>query len=232
MSSPAASYSDANVVRRREARRAERLEGGPLRRLAGDGERAERAAVERAFEREHAGLAGRLARVLERGLVRLGAGIAEERLRAAEAVGEDRGQLGGRLARIEVGRVPEPVELRVRGRERRRMAVPERDDGDAGGEVEIAAPVGPGEPDAVALDEADLRLGVRRQQMRLDRDAHATTAVAPMSACRPLRAARDAARSLGTMPPSKVPLADERLGFARRGSSAAGGPRGRRRARR
>ena len=38
-------------------------------------------------------------------------------------------------------RVPEPVELRVRGGERRRMAVAERDDGDAGGEVEVAAAV-------------------------------------------------------------------------------------------
>src|SRR5205823_667501 len=51
------------VVRRREARRAERLERASLRRLAGDGKGAESASVERALEREHAGLAGRLARV-------------------------------------------------------------------------------------------------------------------------------------------------------------------------
>ena len=44
-----------------------------------------------------------------------------------------------RLGRVEVRRVPEQVELRVRGRERRRMAVAERDDGDPAEQVEVAA---------------------------------------------------------------------------------------------
>ena len=63
----------------------ERLERGALRRLAGDGQRAERAAVERALERDELASPGRLAGPLERRLDRLGARVAEERVRAAEA---------------------------------------------------------------------------------------------------------------------------------------------------
>ena len=66
------------------------------------------------------GLAGRLARVLERRLDRLGAGVAEERLCAAEPVGQPLGERRHRLRPVEVGGVPEPVELLVRGGERRR----------------------------------------------------------------------------------------------------------------
>ena len=82
---------------------------------------------------------GRLARELERRLVRLGARVAEERLRAAEPLGEERGEPQHRLRPVEVRRVPEPVELRVRGGEWRRVAVAEPDDGDAGDEVEVRA---------------------------------------------------------------------------------------------
>ena len=71
----------AGVVRRGELDRGqERLERRALRGLPGDRERSGRAAVERAFERNDARLAGRLACVLERGLDRLGARVAEERL--------------------------------------------------------------------------------------------------------------------------------------------------------
>ena len=74
---------------RREANaRDERLERRALRRLAGDRERAHRPAVERAFERDEPGAPGRLARPLDRGLDRLGAGVAEEGVRAAEALGQ------------------------------------------------------------------------------------------------------------------------------------------------
>ena len=90
---------------------------------------------------------------------------------------------------IEVRRVPEPVELRVRGGERRRVAVAEPDDGDARGEVEVRAARVVDEPDAVALDERDARRRIRRQQRVLQRGAHATTAVTPMSAASPFRAA-------------------------------------------
>ena len=65
---------------RREARAGdERLERRALRGLPGDRERAERAPVERAVERDDLAAAGRLARPLERGLDRLGARVAEER---------------------------------------------------------------------------------------------------------------------------------------------------------
>ena len=101
--------------------------------------------------------------------------------------------------------MPEPVELRVRGGERGRVPVAERDDGDAGGEVEVALAVAAGEPDAVAFDEAQPRRRVRRQQCAREQRVHATTAVAPISATSPLRAAFAAASSLGTMPPSKLP---------------------------
>ena len=46
--------------------------------------------------------------------------------------------------------MPEPVELRVRGGERRGVAVAEPDDGDAREEVEVAAAVVAVEPHAVA----------------------------------------------------------------------------------
>jgi len=97
--------------------------------------------VEAALERDHARLPGRLPRVLQRRLVGLSSGVAEERLRAAEALGELLRELGRRLGSEEVGRVPQPVELRVRGGERRRMPVTEPDDRDPGGEVEVAAAV-------------------------------------------------------------------------------------------
>ena len=140
-----------DVVQRREGDAGdERPERLALRRLAGHRQRAHRAPVERALERDEPRPAGRLARVLERRLDRLGAGVAEERLRAAEAVGQPPGERCHRLRPVEVRRVPEPVELLVRGRERRRMAVAERDDGDAGDEVEVALARVGDEPGALA----------------------------------------------------------------------------------
>ena len=78
--------------------------------------------------------------------------------------------------------MPEPVELRVRGGERRGMAVAEPDDRDAGEEVEVALAVGVDEPRAVALDERDVEPRVGRQQLvpRLATWRHATTAVRPI----------------------------------------------------
>ena len=57
------------------------------------------------------GLPGRLARPLDRGLDRLGAGVAEERVGAAEPLGEQPGEVLHRLGRVEVRHVPEPLEL-------------------------------------------------------------------------------------------------------------------------
>ena len=159
---------------RREAdARDERLERRPLRRLAGDRERAHRAPVERAFERDELGLPGRLARPLDRRLDRLGARVAEERVRAAEPVGEQPGELLHRLGRVEVRDVPEPLELLLRGLERRRVAVAEADDGDPGDEVEVALAVVGDQPAALAVDERDREAGVGREQRRAGEDGHA-----------------------------------------------------------
>src|SRR5205823_9967416 len=131
----------------------EGLERRALRRLAGDGERAERAAVERPVERDEAGAAGRLACPLQRGLDGLGAGVAEERARAAEAFREPRGESLHRLRPVEVRDVPELVELRVRGRARRGMPVAEPDDGDARDEIQVALALRVLDPAAVAADD-------------------------------------------------------------------------------
>src|SRR5262249_11152061 len=191
-----------DVVRRGELNAGQQwLEGSALRRLSRGGERAGRPAVEAAFQRDHAVLAGCLARVLQRGLVRLGPGVAEERLGAAEPFGEHSRECRSRLRGEKVRGMPEPLELSVRGGERRRMPVTERDDGDPGAEVEIRPAGVVEQPDAVAGDEGHVRLGVDRKQRALYDGAHATTAVAPICAARPPRAALAAARSLGTIPP-------------------------------
>ncbi len=190
----------------------ERLECFPLRRLAGHRERAERAPVERAVERDELAAPGHLARPLERGFDRLRARVAEERLRAAEDVGELQRQLLHRLGGVEIRDVPQPVELRVRRREWRRVAVAEADDGDAGEQVEIALAVGVDEPRAFAVGERDVEARVGGEELRERGDVrHATTAVQPISAAMPLPAASAAARSLGTMPPSNAPASSIRV---------------------
>ena len=50
------------------------------------------------------------------------------------------------------------------GRERRRMAVAEADDGDPGEEVEVAPAVVGDQPAALAVDERHVEAGVGRQQ--------------------------------------------------------------------
>src|SRR5207248_2593779 len=72
--------------------REERSKGLALRGLARRGERAQRAAVKRALECDDLRLPRRLVRVLERSLVRLGPGVAEEGLRAGPALGERGGE--------------------------------------------------------------------------------------------------------------------------------------------
>ena len=96
--------------------------------------------MEAPFEGDDPWLSGRLACVLERRLDRLGAGVAEERLRATETVREPRRKRLGGLRAVEIRRVPEPFELLLRGRQRRGVAVTEPDDGDSAAEVEILAP--------------------------------------------------------------------------------------------
>ena len=82
----------------------------------------------------------------------LGARVAEERLRSAEASRRGRGELLRGLGAVEVRRVPEALELRLRRGERRRMAMAERDDRDPAAEVEVLAPVRV--PDAAARRRA------------------------------------------------------------------------------
>ena len=154
-----------DVVRRDEAHTGhERLECRPLARLTRGRERAERPAVEASLERDHARLPGGLPRVLERRLDRLGARVAEERLRAAEPRGEQRRELLGRLRAVEVRDVPEPLELRLRRRQRRRMTVAERDDRDPASEVEVLAAVGVPDPTALAAHDRQVRTRVRRKE--------------------------------------------------------------------
>ena len=84
----------------------ERLEGSALRGLSRNRERTERAAVERVLQRDDVRLAGRLARVLDRRLDGLRAGVAEEGVRAAEALGEQLREAHHRLRPVEVRDVP------------------------------------------------------------------------------------------------------------------------------
>ena len=112
--------------------------------------------------------------------------------------------------------MPEPLELLLRGFERRRMAVAEADDGDAGDAVEVAPAVVGDQPAAVAVDERDGEARVRREQRgagqrrscaaprsreRLDLGA------ADERARRRARAAVIAAPSLGRIRGSSVPPA-------------------------
>ena len=62
--------------------------------------------------------------------------------------------------------MPQPVELRVRGGERRRVPVAETDDRDACEEVEVALAVGVDEPRALAVGERDVESRVGREELR------------------------------------------------------------------
>src|SRR5439155_24148966 len=111
------------------------------------------ASVERVLERNDPPAARRLARELDRRLDALRARVAEERVRAAEALGQERGEPLHRLGPVEVRDVPQLVELLVRRRERRRMKMAEADDGDAAEEIQVAAAFGVLEPRSLAAHE-------------------------------------------------------------------------------
>ena len=67
------------------------------------------------------------------------------------------------------------------------------------------------EPDALAGDERDVVARVGREQRgEVERRAHASTAVAPIVASTPCRAAPTAARSFGTIPPASSPASSSR----------------------
>ena len=180
-----------DVVRRHEAHaRDERRERLALRGLTGDRERAEGPAVEAALERDDARLARRLPCVLERRLHGLGAGVAEERLRSAEASRERRGELLRGLGAVQVRRVPEALELRLRRRERRRMAVPERDDRDPAAEVQVLAPVRV--PDAAPVAAHDREVGPRIRRQEPLEPVHGVVVTRPPPSRRSRRSARRA----------------------------------------
>ena len=116
-------------------------------------------------------------RRLDRAFERLGAGIGEEHL-----VGE--GRRGQPLAEplltgdlVEVGDVPEPGGLLGQRRDQMRMAVAERVDRDAAGEIEITLAVGGDQPAAFAALERQRRA---RKGVVKRRPGHQTTPTKPM----------------------------------------------------
>ena len=172
----------------------QRLERLAHVRLAGERERAHRAAVEAVDEREHAGAgAARVVepRELERGLVRLGAGVAEPGPAVVARPGEARdalGELERGLGREVVGHVREPGRLRGDRLDEHGVRVAERVHRDAGEEVEVLVPGVV--PDAGAPAVVELR---QRHPHRLH-DAPVESAL-PLVQVRPCRSCRHDLRS-------------------------------------
>ena len=118
--------------------------------------------------------------------------------RSASSAGEPE----HRLRPVEVRRVPEAVELLVGGRERRRRAMAETDNGDPGDEVEVLAARVVPDPAALAAHDRDVGAGVGRQHRVAEHAtsserAHATTSVAPIAARTPPRVGEDGRVELG-----------------------------------
>ncbi len=117
------------------------------------------------------------ARRLDRAFERLGTGIGEEHLvgegRRGEPLAEPR--LTGDL--VEIGDVPQPGGLLGQRSDQMRMAVAERVDGDAAGEIQITLAVGGDQPAAFAALERQRRA---RKGVIQRRPAHPTTPTKPM----------------------------------------------------
>ena len=120
-------------------------------RLAGGGHRAERAAVEGLQEGDHLealhairlrALAAEAARGFDEPVIRLGTGVREENLAGElDVVGVDfLRQLGLQRVLIEIGNMHQLARLMADGFDQSRVAMPERADGDAHAEVQIALP--------------------------------------------------------------------------------------------
>ena len=71
--------------------------------------------------------------------------------------------------------MPEPLELRLGGGERRGMAVTESDHGDPGDEIEVALSIRVEEPRPFAADERHVLPGVGREDRGCHGHAHAGT---------------------------------------------------------
>ena len=147
----------------------QRLERRLLGRLAGQRQRAHGAAVEGAFGRNEFGAPGQPGD-LERDLVGLGAGVAEEhpRLRVGAEVADQRlGQRDTGFGGVEVGGVAQRVQLRGDGLDDRRVAVAEHVDRDAAEQVQVGLAVGVGDHGAVAAGQRQRRGAVVVHHHRL-----------------------------------------------------------------
>jgi ParB family chromosome partitioning protein len=159
----------------------ERGERGLLGLLRRGAQRAVRAPVEGAVDRDDVAALAGLAGALDRGLDRLGAAVGEEDAPAERPRAEPLGQAGHRLGVEEVADVEQPARLLAHGGDDGRVAVPDARHADAGEEVEVLVAVRVPQPRALAAVERDRVPRVRRHERRaVDRRAHAR----PGSSCR------------------------------------------------
>jgi hypothetical protein len=149
-----------------------RTEAFQIFRRTGRRQRSQSAAVEGAFEGDEAiafrmSLGGVIpARDLDGAFHRFGAGIAEEHEIGKALLAQPRRQLVAVRAPEQVRHVPQLCRLLLQGRDQMRMAMTERIDRDAGGEIEIAIAVGCDQPGAFAALETEVDPGEYREQMR------------------------------------------------------------------
>ena len=149
-----------------------RPEAFEIFRRAGRGQRAQRAAVERAFEGDEAiafGMAFRgvvAARDLDRAFHRFGAGIGEEHKVGKALLAQPCREPLAVRALEQVGHVPQLGGLLLQCGDQMRMRVAQRIDRDAGGEIEIALAIGRDQPCAFAALETEIDPGENRKQMR------------------------------------------------------------------
>ena len=133
--------------------------------LAAGGDGRQRAAVEGAFEGDDAEALGMAldelvaARRLDGAFERLGAGIGEEHLVGEGGVDQPLAEPALPRNLVEIGDVPELVGLLGQRRDQMRMAVAQRIDGDAAGEIEISLALVGDQPGALATVEGQGRAG-------------------------------------------------------------------------
>ena len=107
-----------------------------------------------------------LAHQLDDAFHRLGAGIGEEHVVGEAHVAEPLGQPLAFGDAVEVGDVDQLPGLLGDRLDHMRMAMAERVNGDAGGEIEIAVAIGCGQPAALAPLESKVDPRENRQHMR------------------------------------------------------------------